>query len=254
MTAQKGCALDYWQEIADRLTKAPLVALFLDFDGTLTEFCTRPEDVTLDPAMQAVLKALAQSERFRLWIVSGRRHADLRDRVGVSGIHYLGLYGWEARAEKHAREESLQALSGISAWMKALLASAPSVWIEEKQYTVAVHHRAAAADEAELAERVVNFVVGPFSSQFRIIGGKNVWEVVPWEFGDKDSALKQELSRLPHGTVPLYLGDALAETASTSTGGITVHVGEDLSSKTHYRLDDVSQVHKFLSKLHTEIS
>ena len=45
MTVEKGRALEHWTEIADRLNSARLIALFLDFDGTLAEFCIRPKDV-----------------------------------------------------------------------------------------------------------------------------------------------------------------------------------------------------------------
>src|SRR3974390_1978568 len=100
MTAKKGGGLDSWEEIAGQLKKADLIALFLDFDGTLAEFCIRPEDVVINAGAREALSALVRSRRFAVWIVSGRRHADIRDRVGVPGVHYLGLYGWEARAER----------------------------------------------------------------------------------------------------------------------------------------------------------
>jgi trehalose-phosphatase len=256
VTAEKGCALERWQEIADGLTKAPLVALFLNFDGTLAEFCVRPEDVVVRPEMQAALRALARSERCAVWIVSGRRHADLRDRVGVPGIRYLGLYGWEAHTDKEPGDETRKNLACVAAWMKALLTCAPGVWIEEKQHTVAVHHRAAQREEAELAEKVVNFVVGPFAGQFRIENGKTVWEVVPRELGNKSEAVKAEFAQLPRGTVPVYVGDDVPDEAAFAAlrKGVTVHVGDDSASHAQYRLAGVDEVQMFLCQLQATLA
>src|SRR5690349_8152835 len=89
-----------WNRVARRLRSRRTIALFLDFDGTLTPLRLRPEDVSLDEATRGTLSRLARNPRFRVWVVSGRRRADIRARIGVPGIRYLGLHGWEGRATK----------------------------------------------------------------------------------------------------------------------------------------------------------
>src|SRR3954469_4937270 len=86
-----------WNYVTRRLRSRKTIALFLDFDGTLTPIRPRPEDVWLDDATRGALTMLAQSPRFRVWVVSGRRRADIRSRIKVPGIRYLGLHGWEGR-------------------------------------------------------------------------------------------------------------------------------------------------------------
>ncbi|HEV2202488.1 MAG TPA: trehalose-phosphatase [Bryobacteraceae bacterium] len=254
MTALTRPVLECWPDVASRLRDAPRIALFLDFDGTLADLRPRPDQVSVDDRTRLALTALAGSPRFRIWIISGRRQADLRDRVGLPGIRYLGLYGWEARGDKELSEETRRALECLSAWMGALLARKQGVWIEEKQHTLAVHHRGAPKEEAALAGHIVNFVVRPFSDLFRIAPGKSVWEIMPWEMGDKGSAVRRELAALPPDTVPVYLGDDLSDEAAFAAlpGGITVHIGGGRSSCAQYYLGGVSEVRTFLCKLEKE--
>ena len=87
----------HWTQVANRFESSPAIALFLDFDGTLAPLKPRPEDVWLDDATRRTLLRLTRSPRFRVWIVTGRRRADVRARVRVTGIRYLGLHGWEGR-------------------------------------------------------------------------------------------------------------------------------------------------------------
>ena len=90
----------------ERFDANPPIALFLDFDGTLVPLQARPEDVWLDDATRRTLSRLVRSPRFRVWIMSGRRRADVRARVRVPGIRYLGLHGWEGRNAEAITEEA----------------------------------------------------------------------------------------------------------------------------------------------------
>ena len=84
-----------WKEIADRLNGAHKIALFLDFDGTLTRIRPQPEEALLSASTRRTLSVLARSPRFRITVISGRKHADIRARIRVPGIRYLGLHGWD---------------------------------------------------------------------------------------------------------------------------------------------------------------
>src|SRR6185295_10019620 len=84
-----------WNEVAARMKSAPAIALFLDFDGTLAPLHARPEDVRLATGMRRAIRALGRNPRVRVCVISGRRRADVREKIGISGIRYLGLHGWE---------------------------------------------------------------------------------------------------------------------------------------------------------------
>ena len=69
---------DCWQQIAARLHAAGTVALFLDFDGTLARLRQRPEEVRLNHSTRQAIARLARNPRVRVWLISGRRLADVR--------------------------------------------------------------------------------------------------------------------------------------------------------------------------------
>src|SRR5262245_12292247 len=88
-----------WQQLTGELQAAARIVLFLDFDGTLVHFEMHPDAVQVPPTTREVLAALAASPRFRIYIVSARRRADLLAKVQVPGVRCLGLYGRESSGE-----------------------------------------------------------------------------------------------------------------------------------------------------------
>ncbi len=106
-----------WPQVVQRFEAKPTIALFLDFDGTLVPIQARPEDVWLDDDTRRTLLRLVRSPRFRVWIVSGRRRADVRARVRVPGIRYLGLHGWEGRDAGAITEEARKAVACAKSWL-----------------------------------------------------------------------------------------------------------------------------------------
>ena len=72
----------------------PLV--LMDFDGTLADFNVDPDAVTLPESRQLLLQLLGKRSDISGGIVSGRRVADLRERVpAASSLFFAGLHGLE---------------------------------------------------------------------------------------------------------------------------------------------------------------
>lgn len=247
---------DDWTEVRDRLRRAPVIALFLDFDGTLAPLKPRPEQVSLDRTVRQALAVLARSARFRVWIISGRRQADICALVHIPGIRYLGLHGWEGRRGSRLASETHRWLSSLTAWFTTLLAPLPGVWIEDKVHALAIHYRDAKKGDARVAHGLVTRVIAPFAEQFRLEKGKRVWEILPRELGDKGVAVRDELSSVGPCAVPVYVGDDQVDESAFAAlpGGVTVHVGRSGRSKANYRLSDVAQVGDFLHRLTRELA
>ena len=125
-----------WSDIAARLASSRMVALFLDFDGTLAAIQPRPELVRVHPDLRRTLGELASNPRLRLWVISARRRADIRARVRVPAARYLGLYGWERRCLPRPRPGPITCVKEALA---ATLPPLPAVWNEEQT----VHPRGA---------------------------------------------------------------------------------------------------------------
>lgn len=245
-----------WTQVARCFASSPAIALFLDFDGTLAPLRPRPEDVWLDDTTRRTLSRLARSPRFRVWIVTGRRRADVRARVGVRGIRYLGLHGWEGRAAAPIPPEAREAVACAKGWLAALLPGAPGVWLEDKGLTLAVHYQSAGAESVRQARKFVEAVLAPFAGWLQLICGKKVWELAPRELGDKGVAVQSELSATGACAMPVYVGDdTMDEPAFLALDrGITIRVGDARRSHAHYRLSSVDQVHQFLQKLERDFA
>src|SRR5205823_14177431 len=83
-------ALEHVQEIASPNHR---VAVFLDYDGTLTPIVCHPEDAWLPESMRDVLRELGAQAPIA--ILSGRDLDDVRRRVDLDGIVYAGSHGFD---------------------------------------------------------------------------------------------------------------------------------------------------------------
>ena len=245
-----------WPQVVRRFETKPRIALFLDFDGTLVPIQARPEDVWLDDATRRTLLRLVRSPHFRVWIVSGRRRADVRARVRVPGIRYLGLHGWEGRDAGAITEDAREAVACAKSWLACLMLSVPGVWLEDKDLTLAIHYQSVAEEGVRKARKFMQGVLAPFADTLQLIRGKKVWELAPRELGDKGVAVASELSASGSRMMPVFIGDDRMDEPAFSAlaRGITVRVGRSCRTNARYRLSSVHQVHQFLEKLEGEFA
>lgn len=123
--------------------------IFLDFDGTLSAMVLDPSAAEMVPGAGDVLSGLAG--RYALVaLISGRGALDLRQRAGVQGLRYFGLYGAQELTER-----GLEQPAAATRWRQDArrLAAAAARIIEEqsligceveyKDLAVAIHYRKA---------------------------------------------------------------------------------------------------------------
>ena len=246
--------LESWNEVGRRLAGAETVALFLDFDGTLAPLRARPEEVRLHPATKRILYRLACRPRLRVWVVSGRLLADVRGRVGIPHLRYLGLHGWEGGPSRELSDSTKAALRDARRDLSARLGRTFGVWIEEKGATFAVHYRAAGPASTKKARTALRRTIEPYGARLRVIKGDRVWEVLPREVGGKGVAAHREW-RTFRSALPVYVGnDGTDESAFIAlSDGVTVRVGPKQSTHARFRLSGPAEVRRFLEKLEAEL-
>lgn len=213
------------------------LAVFLDYDGTLTPIMPRPDQARLDPAVRAAVAELAAL--CPVAVVSGRDLEDVRAMVGLPGLVYAGSHGFDIAGpglRHRVGEEWLPALTAAAAALDTALAGLDGVLVERKGFAIAVHTRQVAADAKPAVAAAVGRAAdvgrtGPGGVPLRVTGGKEILEIrppVPW---DKGRAVLHLLDVWGlSGAVPLFLGDDETDEdgfrAVAGMAGVGIRVGD----------------------------
>ena len=251
-------ALADTREIASRV-KGKKVAVFLDYDGTLTPIVDDPEKAYLPDSMREVLKKVAGS--FPLAIVSGRDLPDVRKLVGMEGIYYAGSHGFDIagpggmRMQHQKGTDHLPSLDQAEKELKEKAGSIAGARIERKRFSIAIHYRQVKEEKTASVKEMVEEVAGRHSD-LRQSGGKKIFELQPkidWHKGKALLWLLKELELDGPDVVPLYLGDDVTDEDAFKTlrqRGIGIVVmDEPRPTEAHYRLKDPDEVEEFLTRL-----
>ena len=243
-----------WSEVAQGIHSASAIALFLDFDGTLSALRPRPEEVRLSSATRRIVSILARKPGVRVWVISGRRRADVRDRIRIAGVRYLGLHGCEGRHSVSIKEETREALERLKTRASQLVQETPATWLEDKDVILTIHHATASACDVSRVRREMTRAILPLNGLFRGIAGERSFELMPTEMGDKGTAVRHEWAFSSRAALPVFVGDdAVDEPAFAAlTEGITIRVGRPGQTRAHFWLSNVAQVRTFLEQLAKE--
>jgi len=232
------------------------LALFLDYDGTLTPIVERPELAVLAEETRAVLRRVAA--RHPVAIVSGRDLADVRARVGLEGISYAGCHGFDidspgGRRVHEAAAAAAPQLAAAADEVARDTAGLPGVQLERKRFTLAVHfRRAREADHAAVADAVDHALAR--HPGLRKTRGKMVLELqpdVPWDKGRAVLWLVEALG--VRDALPVYIGDddtdedAFRALEDRGLGIAVLEAPRDTAAR--YALPDPAAVRAFLAAL-----
>ena len=170
--------------LLERLTTAPgEAALFLDFDGVLAPIVARPEDAYPPPEARVELERLVA--RYALvGVISGRAGDDVRARVGVDGIVYVGSHGLELDPDAERWRQQIRDFASDVPW--------DAHHTELKGLTVSFHFRDAADEQAavrELDEIAARATDAGLVARF----GRKVLEVLPPIGSNKGTAVRHLL-------------------------------------------------------------
>ncbi|MBN6152169.1 trehalose-phosphatase [Xanthomonas sp. AmX2] len=227
-------------------------ALFLDVDGTLIDFASRPDGVVLLPEVREAVGRISDRLHGALALVSGRPLAQLDQLFAPLRLPAAGLHGHELRADRDARAAMP---ADTSSWLHDLHQRAahltqayPGVLVEDKGASLALHWRGApdaAAQVAAFAHEQIGSLPG-----YRLQPGDHVVEFVP-EGSDKGLAVERLLQQAPfQGRRPVFVGDDLTDefgfAAANRAGGWSVLVGRRAGSQATFALPDTRGVHAWL--------
>ncbi|HEY9547659.1 MAG TPA: trehalose-phosphatase [Solimonas sp.] len=240
-------------ECAIEAVSPPLLAgreaLFLDFDGTLTEIVARPELVYIEPALIRLIERTQRLIGGALAVISGRPLKQIDACLLPLQLPGAGQHGAELRVHGNATPQR-RVWPGVSAAAEDIrlqYGRDPALIVENKGASVALHYRAAPerADECQNFVRTVAATHG-----LDVLIGKMVVEARPRGL-HKGRAVETLMTRpLFRDRVPVFVGDDTTDEDGFAFvqlhGGYGIKVG-DGDSAAKFRLDGVAAVHEWLS-------
>jgi trehalose-phosphatase len=253
-------------EISDRiqahLANRNLVWLFLDYDGTLADFATTPDEINPDPELIALLQRLSAQPNLRLTLISGRRLAHVKELVPIPEIIRAGTYGIELQFPERGEFDRLDyqdirpALDRVKPRWSELIATLQGFYLEDKDWALALHAKFAHDDEAEQvlaqARRILEEEI--HSKNFRILGGDKFLEIGPW-LAHKGETIVYLLDSFSEPNMLLvYIGDDDKDEEAFSVihehgGSAIVVASEPRPTLADYRLESPQAVRRWLAEL-----
>ncbi len=251
-------ALDSIGEILHR-AGGKRMAIFLDYDGTLTPIVEDPQQAFLSDEMRDTVRGL--SKLCTVAVVSGRDLRDVRGLVGIEEIFYAGSHGYEIAGpeERHVEyQQSADVLPTLDRAEQALhdcVDGISGAIVERKRFSIAVHYRKVKDPDIEMVEEAVDGVLSQYEG-LRKSSGKKIFELHPdidWNKGKAVRWLLETLGMSHAQVLPIYIGDDTTDEDAFRVlrdRGIGIFVGGgSRSTAARYTLRDQDEVQGFLTAL-----
>ena len=211
----------HWKEATDnvlnRLVAKTRLGLISDVDGTLSPIVDQPDKAHVT-ARNLDLLAELSDDLALVALISGRAAEDLRQRVGLPGIIYVGNHGlerWVGGKTKY-QAEALVFLPALQAALKELQSIKSSgVFIEDKGITISLHYRQSPAPEQFIKKNESFLVEIATRYGLKLSSGRKVFEFKPPIQFDKGSAFRQLVDEAKLDGA-IYLGDDTTDVTALS--------------------------------------
>jgi trehalose-phosphatase len=252
-------------QLAERLSDVRL-AVFLDYDGTLTPIVARPEDAVISPRMREVVRGLAG--RCTVCVVSGRDRPVVQRLMGVDDLVVAGSHGFDiwsptgGAIEREEGETFSRLLEDVTERLRHLTEPVAGALIEPKKSSVAVHYRLVDESERPRIKALVDEILASEPDALKMTPGKMVYEIQPkidWNKGKAVLYLLEALDLGDDDILPLYIGDDITDEdafAALRGRGVGILVADPddpelagRDTQAEYVLRDTQEVARFLDML-----
>lgn len=205
-------ALKDFEQFALRV-KNKKIAVFLDYDGTLTPIVDDPDKAFLPEDMKKVLEQLA--DQLPVAVISGRDRPDVQKLVKLENIYYAGSHGFDIAGPDKKEinpdkvEDFLPSLDQADKEIRKKIKDIEGAWVERKKFAIAVHYRKVEEKNTDQVKQAVEEVARAHP-KLRQSGGKKIFELRPDMDWDKGNALIWLLDKLDldrSEVVPIFIGD-----------------------------------------------
>lgn len=225
---------------------------FLDIDGTLVDFCDRPDAVHVASATKDVVLKLLGATGGAVALISGRSLADIDRLFSPLKIAASGQHGIERRdcGGRHlGNGEIFFDGDRLAEKFTVLSRQHPGLVLENKGLSLAVHYRTVPHLETMVKE-MMGRILDELEGGFELLPGKMVVEIRP--IGkNKGTAIAEFMQEYPFsGRVPVFIGDDITDECAFNVvnerGGYSVKVGGGPSAA-RWRLADTHAVLQWIA-------
>jgi trehalose 6-phosphate phosphatase len=257
--------LDHYDQVVE-LLRGGRLGLLVDFDGTVADIVPMPGQAAVSPRAAESLRRLARSLEL-VCVISGRGSRDLRDKVGLDDVVYVGNHGAEYldAGRLHVPPGAARyrdAIKRVFDHLRAAVVVTGLQW-DDKYYTASVHYRLAGdpSDARRLLEAALE--TAPLVDQLEVFWGKMVLEIRPTGGFHKGYAVRKLVrERRLNGAIVMgddttdldaliALGELRAQDGLQGVGVAILHqdTPEELVRAADYGLLGVREVEVFLEWL-----
>jgi len=235
------------------------VAVFLDYDGTLTPIVDRPEMAVLTQDTRERLARLAG--QCPVAVISGRDRDNVAAKIGLDELVYAGSHGFDivlpdgTEFQHPGSAPYAQAAAAAARELSEVLQDVEGALVEAKRFATTVHYRLVGERDLPAVERAVDSAAKAHP-ELRKTGGKKIFELRPAMDWDKGRAVRWLIDALDLAgpdLLPIYIGDDETDEdafAAIEEDGLGIRVGasED-ATRASQVLPDVAAVAAFLESL-----
>ncbi|KAJ4803055.1 Trehalose 6-phosphate phosphatase [Rhynchospora pubera] len=258
------------------------IALFLDYDGTLSPIVDNPENAIMSDEMRISVKNVAKY--FPTAIISGRSRDKVFEFVKLTELYYAGSHGMDIMGpvrnndtqgshpnsirttDSQGKEVNLfqpasEFLPMIDEVFRTLIEKTKDIKgssVENNKFCVSVHYRNVAMEDYGRVDQCVKEVIANYP-RLRLTSGRKVFEVRPridWNKGKAVEFLLESLGLSDcNDVLPIYVGDdrtdedafKVLRERNCGYGILVSSVPKDTDA--FYSLKDPSEVMEFLKSL-----
>ncbi|WP_425917322.1 trehalose-phosphatase [Acinetobacter sp. TSRC1-2] len=230
-------------------SKEKQCCLFLDVDGTLSEFHIDPLKSFIPKTTLRILQQLKDLD-IPVIAITGRSVQVASQLFSPLQLPIAGTHGLEIHMQPFGNlntDLNKDHIALIQQDTQKACLPYPELLIENKDYSVAIHYRQY-PKMAEIAKKIAHDIQRRHS-EFKINEGKYVFELLPIA-ADKGQAIQKILNHLNFTNVlPIFIGDDKTDESGFKVvnhyHGISIKVGEE-ETEACYRLKNVADVANFL--------
>ncbi len=200
----------------EKILKNFKIAVFIDYDGTLTPIAHRPEQAILDDDMRQILNKL--SKIATVTIITGRDIENVKHFVQLPTLIYAGNHGFDIEGPGDIQFQQLQDPNYFSILRQVaeqcqLELNMPGIQIELKKFTIAVHYRHLEAENINHFKQKIQEIVKKYPA-LKLGLGKKVLEFRPninWDKGKAMRWVAKKLNLNQSDFFHFYIGDDMTD-------------------------------------------